>query len=184
MSAQIDGVPDSETCLELLKNAGCKDVVIIHCGAVAKLALEIGACMQKNNIQVNMRLIEAGALLHDIGRAKTNGIMHAVEGTRIARDLNLPDKIIFIIRNHIGAGVDKIDAMQLKLPPGDYTPKTLEEKIVAHADNLIDIRGRHPVKRAIDAMEKKGEIKAARRIRALHEELSTLCGKDLDTFCR
>ena len=42
-----------------------------------------------------------------------------------------------IIERHIGAGITKEEAKSLGLPERSYMPQTLEEKIVAHADNLI-----------------------------------------------
>ena len=42
-----------------------------------------------------------------------------------------------IIERHIGAGITKDEAKILGLPEKSYVPQTLEEKIVAHADNLI-----------------------------------------------
>ena len=42
-----------------------------------------------------------------------------------------------IIERHIGAGIPKEEAVGLGLPEKDYIPVTIEEKIVAHADNLV-----------------------------------------------
>ena len=47
-------------------------------------------------------------------------------------------KYVNITLKHIGAGIPSDEAEILELPPGDYMPCTLEEKIVAHADNLIN----------------------------------------------
>ena len=41
-----------------------------------------------------------------------------------------------IIERHIGAGITEREAEKLGLPVKSYLPETLEEKIVAHADNL------------------------------------------------
>ena len=46
-------------------------------------------------------------------------------------------KISEIIKRHIGAGISKEEARALGLPEDDYFPRSLEEKIVAHADNLV-----------------------------------------------
>ena len=45
--------------------------------------------------------------------------------------------VLNIIERHIGAGITKKEAEQLGLPVKSYLPETIEEKIVAHADNLI-----------------------------------------------
>ena len=58
-------------------------------------------------------------------------------------------------KRHIGAGIDRKEAKRLKLPAGDYTPKTLEEKIIAHADNTIDGSKVVKIEETIRAYEKK-----------------------------
>ena len=45
--------------------------------------------------------------------------------------------VLNIIERHIGAGITKKEAEELNLFEKSYVPETLEEKIVAHADNLI-----------------------------------------------
>jgi uncharacterized protein len=92
----------------------------------------------KTGSYIDLDLIETGALLHDIGRSKTHTIQHAVVGAEILRNLNFPTEIVNITLKHIGAGLPSDEAEILGLPPGNYMPCTLEEKIVAHADNLIN----------------------------------------------
>ena len=81
-------------------------------------------------------LIRKGALLHDIGRSKTHGITHAIEGVEIAKKYGYGEDVLNIIERHIGAGITEREAEKLGLPVKSYLPETLEEKIVAHADNL------------------------------------------------
>lgn len=88
-------------------------------------------------LSLNLDYIEKGALLHDIGRSKTHGIKHAVVGAEILKELNFPTEIVNITLKHIGAGIPLDEANELGLPAEDYMPSTMEEKIVAHADNLI-----------------------------------------------
>lgn len=118
--------------VEILKRLNCPDHLIKHCEAVCKKALKLSS----NFDNVNIELVKTGALLHDIGRSKTNGIDHAVVGAEILKDLGFSDSVANIALRHVGAGIPKEEAIQLGLPPEDYIPVTLEEKIVAHADNL------------------------------------------------
>ena len=117
--------------IEFLKDLNCPTHLINHSKAVCKKALKLSS-----NFNVNIKLVETGALLHDIGRSKTNGIDHAVVGAEILKNMGFPDSVANIALHHIGAGIPKEEAIQLGLPPQDYIPLTLEEKIVAHADNL------------------------------------------------
>ena len=170
-------IPNPGQCLRLLREAGCSDEVIHHCKAVRKVAVRIA-----KKAHANIELVEAGALLHDIGRSKTQGIMHGVEGAKIATDLGLPISIVNIIERHLGAGIPKDEAIALGLPPKDYVPLTLEEKIVAHADNLIENDHEHRIEVEVEKALKKGHTKHADRLIQLHKELSQRCGIDLNNI--
>jgi len=85
-----------------------------------------------------------------------------------------------IIERHIGAGILKDEAAGLGLPERDYVPETLEEKIVAHADNLIAGDKRVTVKDAVADLTRRGLKDAAVRTIKLHEELSQIAGIDVD----
>ena len=168
-------IPSAKECLDLLQKCGCSEAVITHSQVVRDVAMRIAACTNANTA-----LVEAGALLHDIGRAKTNGIYHAVEGAKIATSLELPKQIIKIIERHIGAGISKKEAYKLSLPLKDYTPRTLEEKIVCHADNLVDSMSRQPIDHEVKRALLEGKKTYALRLVHLHRELSDLCGKDVN----
>ena len=171
----MSSIPSPEECIELLKSKGCSKKVINHCKAVRDIAVRIA-----EEANADIALVEAGSLLHDIGRSKTHGITHAIEGVKIAKDLGLPENIIKIIERHIGAGLSKKEAKKLGLPGKDYIPKTIEEKIVCHADNLIDNSKKQNIDKEIDKALKNKQKEYAARLKALHKELSDICGIDLN----
>ncbi len=171
----MDPIPTPERCIELLQENGCSDEVIKHCMAVRDVAVRIA-----KKADADLKLVEAGALLHDIGRSKTHGILHAVEGVRIARRVGLPLSILYIIERHLGAGILKEEAVKLGLPEKDYIPETLEEKIVAHSDNLIQDGRKQKIEDEIKQAKEKGLEQVAQRLIALHKELSDICGMDLN----
>ncbi len=119
--------------LEILKKEKTPENVISHSIAVYKKAITIAA----NFENADEDLIKKGALLHDIGRSKTHGIEHAVMGAKIVKDYGYSTEVQNIVERHIGAGITEDEAVKLGLPKKSYIPQTLEEKIVAHADNLI-----------------------------------------------
>ena len=119
--------------IEILKKEKTPPNVIDHCIAVCKKALKIA----QNFPEADLDLIRKGALLHDIGRSRTHDITHAVVGAKIARRYGYPEDVLNIIERHIGAGITLEEAKSLGLGEKSYVPETLEEKIVAHADNLI-----------------------------------------------
>jgi uncharacterized protein len=121
----------------LLAREGCGRAVIAHARAVTRLAL----LFAKSPV-VDRDLVEAGAMLHDIGRGVTHGIDHAQRGAALARSLGLDPPIVSIIERHIGAGMTADECSLEGLVPRDCVPVTVEEKIVANADNLVS--GDHP----------------------------------------
>jgi uncharacterized protein (TIGR00295 family) len=172
--------PDYTTCLQLLTDEGVNTNVFNHVKTVHQFAVIIGNRFIEQGHIVNMPLIEAGALLHDIGRSKTHGLAHALAGCEIAERFGLPDDLISIIRNHIGAGITKEEAVNNGLPFEDYIPVTLEEKIVAAADNLAAGDRLQTIRQHEANLLKKGILEGAKRCVTLHRELSEMCGVDLD----
>ena len=119
--------------LKILKQEETPENVIEHSKAVYKKAMVIAA----NFKNADKDLIKKGALLHDIGRSKTHGISHAVEGSKIVKQYGYPEEVQNIVERHIGAGITEEESVKLGLPKKSYIPQTIEEKIVAHADNLL-----------------------------------------------
>lgn len=174
-SAGAGKLPDREDCLRLLREHGCDKEVIAHCEAVADLALRMA-----KKCRADIALVQAGALLHDIGRCRTHTMSHAVEGARLAKELKLPDALCKIIERHVGAGITAKEAADLGLPKKNYTPQTLEEKIVAHADNLLSGSRRTSIEEAVSHLARKGHHESALKVLRLHEELSEKCGTNVD----
>jgi len=164
--------------IKMLKDEGCSHEVIDHSLKVQRLAMKIAERIKRNGIKVDMNTVYLASLFHDIGRSRTHGINHIVEGANIARQLGLPEKVVKAIEHHGGAGIDKEDAVKLGLPPKDYTPRTLEEEIVAHADNLTD-NGYRSIDEVVKKFEERAGKKAAEKVKNLHKKLSELCGIDV-----
>ena len=171
-------LPSSQKALSLLSECGCSTKVIAHCKAVSALAVKFAKACKKNGQDVDVELVEVGALLHDIGRSKTHGINHSIVGVEIAQSLDLPESIVSIIGRHIGGGITAEEAKELDWPVKDYLPTTLEEKLVTYADKLIEGRKVVPLKKTLDKFSRElGENHPAiDRIIKLHEELVPLIG--------
>lgn len=186
--------PTEDECLALLKKAGCSDKVMDHLKMAERIAAAIANRINAHGEAasgddesrrrgapiVDAGLVRAGALLHDIGRSRTHGIRHAVEGAQLAREIGLPEQLQYMIERHIGAGIEAQEAVKLGLPPRDYLPVTIEEKIVAHADNLAGRHGKLRLREVLADLEKKGVPQIIPRMEALHRELGALAGIDID----
>ncbi len=171
-----DKLPTKEQALNFLRQSGCTVSVIKHCEAVRKLAVEMAeACIGKG-LNVNLKLVEIGALLHDIGRSKTHSVHHAIVGAEIAKKIGLSEKVISIIKRHVGGGITAEEAKRLGWPSGSYIPQTIEEKIVSYADKLIEGSKRVSIEKTIEKLSRELPPEAIRRIQKMHEEMSALIG--------
>jgi uncharacterized protein len=168
-------LPSREQAIELLRKYNCPLKVINHCEEVAKLALEIASKLEKKGIKVDLKLVEAGALLHDIGRSKSHAVDHGVVGAEIAELEGLPEAAVRIIRRHVGGGITAQEAEKFGWPKDIYEPLTLEEKIVSYADKLIDQSKRVPIDLEIERLRVEHRD-AAERVRKLHEEITRQLG--------
>jgi uncharacterized protein len=169
--------------LKLLSDAGCSERVIAHCKSVSSLAVKFAKACQSNGVSVDVDLVRIGGLLHDIGRSRTHDVSHAVAGVEIARSLNLPEAVVSIIERHIGGGISADEAKRLGLPEKDYFPLSLEEKLVAYADKLLEGSKIVPIEKTIKQFSQKlgsGHPSIDRIIR-LRDELVPLVG-DLDAI--
>ena len=124
MKKNIKKYPTREECLSILKSKGCSEQVINHILIVTDLALKIA----KYFPEADLELLEAGALLHDLGRSESHGVDHAVCGSQLASYLGIAEDVVKIIERHIAAGIPAADAEALGLPVKDYTPITIEER--------------------------------------------------------
>jgi HD superfamily phosphodiesterase len=87
-----------------------------------------------------------------------------------------------MISTHIAAGLTKDEANALGLPDGNYMPETIEEKIVCHADNLVRGDKLTTLQEALEDLYSKGFANTAMRMNVMHQELSLLCGEDIDVM--
>lgn len=172
---RVEIMPSKEECFDILREEGATERIISHVKKVANVAVAIG-----RRTDADLNLIEVGALLHDVGRSVTNGIAHASKGAEILRKRKICSEVVNIVERHTGAGIPLAEARQLGLPEKDFIPETLEEKIVAHADNLVGGDRKIRLEQVLSAYKKKGLDIPAKRIEELHHELSNIAGSDLD----
>jgi uncharacterized protein len=172
-----DFLPDREFALELLRKLKVPYAVRRHSINVADKAQLIANKIK--NTKVDKSLIEIGALLHDIGRAKTHGFKHAIIGGKILRERGFPTEVARICETHILGGLDKEDAKELGLPDKDFLPKTLEEKIVCLADKMIAGRRQVSIEERFEKWFRKyGRskilLKSKERIEKIKKEINKL----------
>ena len=156
---------------DIYEKLDCPEEVIKHCQVVEKRALTLA---RNFSLHVDMDLIKNGALLHDVGRCQSNDIYHAIVGAKILEKMEFSPELTRIVERHIGAGIPPQEALELGLPPKDYTPQTLEEKIVAHADNLVHNQEEVGLNFVLKKWKKRlgAEHPSLNRLKRLHQEVA------------
>ena len=141
------------------------------------LSLITAKTIQDKGINVDIPLVEVGAILHDVGRSVTHTVDHAVEGAKIAKKADLPESIISIIKRHVGGGITQNETLKLGWKNDIYIPLPNEEKIVSYADKLIEKSKIAPIENTIEKLIKEKKIEASKRVRILYNEIKTLLGE-------
>ena len=161
-----------DTALKILSDCGCAQNVIKHCLAVSSLSVSTAQELLASGKNVDVELVRIGSVLHDLGRARTHAVDHAAVGAEMAEELGLDPRIVQIIKCHIGGGISRTEAKDLGLPDDDYIPVTIEEKIVAHCDNLMRGTEWISVDECIFRMRSRNMSKESiDRVRALADEV-------------
>ncbi|MCX6695121.1 MAG: HDIG domain-containing protein [Candidatus Altiarchaeota archaeon] len=161
--------------LKILEENNCQKNVLTHCKTVAREAKKMAVKLRKKGVPVDVEFVETAALLHDIGRCRTHGILHGIEGAKIMKDY--PD-YARVCERHIGAVITKYEAKELGMPERDFLPETLEEKIIAHADNIVGECKVEGIEKTIESVGSKLGMKhpAVKRIMELDAEIKRLMG--------
>ncbi|MFX1486266.1 MAG: HD domain-containing protein [Promethearchaeota archaeon] len=128
--------PSRTEALRILRQLNVSKSIIKHSIAVCEKSLKMARMIESNGHRVNLSILEAGALLHDIGRIRTNGILHGVAGGQILRELGICEEVARIVETHVLGGISRREGKNLGFPLGDFRPKTVEEKICCYADKL------------------------------------------------
>lgn len=122
------------------------DLVWTHCVIVCRIAEQLAG-------DVNIGLVRAGCLLHDIGVYRLYGrdgvldypnyIRHGLLGHELLAGEGYPDYLCRFCSCHTGVGVTRADVLDqgLPLPPGDYVAQTPEEELVMYADKFHSKKG-------------------------------------------
>lgn len=123
-----------------------KHLLLTHSRQVCRRALQV--CASHPELHLDADILENGAMLHDIGIFLTHApsifchgdadyLMHGFLGGKLLRTKGL-DTLARICERHTGTGLTRQLIMEraLPIPPQDYFPETMEEKVVCYADKF------------------------------------------------
>src|SRR5271169_161739 len=173
-------IPSAQEALALHKKYGSNDRIVGHCQASAAISRLLCEKAASQGNLANTDAAVAGALLHDIGRSKTQTVDHGRVGAGILEKEGVDGVVVEIVRRHVGAGISPEEAVSLGFPPGDYIPRTLEQKIVCFADKLLDGDKARPFEEEVKRFVKKGHD--VQRLRRLKEDVEAAVGADAESL--
>jgi uncharacterized protein (TIGR00295 family) len=171
-------IPSEQQALALHRKYGSNDRIVGHCQACAKISEVLARRAIEEGHPINEQASVAAALLHDIGRSQIQTAGHGYVGAGILEKECVDGVVVEIVRRHVGAGISPEEAVALGFPPGDYIPKTLEQKIVCFADKLLDGDRARPFEEEAKRFIKKGHD--VQRLRRLKEDVDSAVGADAE----
>jgi len=121
-------IPTREECLRLMGEYRMLENIISHSLAVAKVALFLSVELNKRGQRIDVRLVEAASLLHDLTKTECLKTKedHATTGSQLLKQIGY-DRVGEIVARHIWLGKE-----------GDPDPSCVcEEEIVNYADKRV-----------------------------------------------
>lgn len=131
-------IPTRTECIELLQKFEMPHNIRRHSFLVAEVALLLADRLNQNSSRLDLRLIEAGALLHDVGKmtgfkAREN---HAALGARMLDGIVAP-QVARIVEEHI-----YLNSWQVAGPVTESLIVNYSDKRVRH-DRVVSIEERY-----------------------------------------
>lgn len=139
-------IPSEAECLKLLEKYDAQPPVVAHSKVVASAAKAIAEKLVEKGVKVDVKLVFAAALLHDIAKLEKDGEGkwrprhdHARAGAQILRKEGLQE-IALIAERHVAE-------------PGDEAPESWEELCVFYADKRVEWDKLVSIRERFDALK-------------------------------
>lgn len=124
-------IPTTKGCYRLLKKYFVPNNIIRHSENVRKISLFIGKRMVKKGNKINLKLLEAASLLHDIDKIYTlNNGKHGKMSHDILKKEGFNAIAKFALKHVLHAILNQ-----------KQKPKTWEEKILYYSDRRVNPEG-------------------------------------------
>jgi uncharacterized protein len=138
-------IPDRETCLQLMQRFEMLENIVAHSLEVSKVALFLSEELNKKGQHIDLRLVEAGALLHDI--AKTVCLQTKEDHTRagycLLKEIGY-DRIGEIVAQHVWLVKDGDPSSVSEEEVVNYADKRVRhDQIVSLDERFVDLRKRY-----------------------------------------
>lgn len=130
-------IPTCGQCLNLMERTRMPPHIQRHSMLVARIALCLGRLLNRNSLRLNLELIEAGALLHDIAKARSllTGERHHVLGAGMVKEWGY-SALAPIVREHVS-----LESEWLERPITESLVVNYADKRVKH-DQIVSLKDR------------------------------------------
>jgi len=150
-------IPSREECLSLMSRYGMLENIVSHSFEVAKVALFIGVELNKKGRTIDLGLVEAASLLHDL--AKTECLKtrddHAQTGSQQLKRMGY-ERVGEVVAQHIWLAKDGDPLRVSEEEVVNYADKrVMHDRIVPLEERFSDLKARYGLnQRAMDYLER------------------------------
>ncbi len=132
-------VPSRQQCLELLTQHDMPPHIRRHSLMVTEVALFISARLNGNSCRLDLRLVEAAALLHDIGKMPglETGENHAELGAKMLEGI-VAASVARIVGEHIYLDISQTDGPLTESLIVNYSDKRVKHDRIVSVRELFD----------------------------------------------
>jgi uncharacterized protein len=156
------GIPSRADCLVLMEDYGMLPHIREHSFLVTEVALQLGTSLVEAGFPLHLDLIEAGSLLHDLGKTPCLGttLNHAEWGAQALHAAGYPE-VAQVVREHIILQPDGEDPrFRRETEVVHYADKrVLHTQVVTLTDRFADLKERYgkseEAQRRLAALEEK-----------------------------
>jgi len=138
-------IPTRSQCLALMAQSRMPEHIRKHSITVARVAVWLGHLLNQNSVRLDLKLLEAGALLHDIAKAESLATRERHEdlGARMLESWGYP-LLSPIVREHVILEASALAGPITESLVVNYADKRVKhDQIVPLDDRFSDLIGRY-----------------------------------------
>ncbi len=138
-------IPTPRQCLVLMEQVNMPDHIRKHSFLVARISVYLGRLLNQNSLRLDLDLLEAGALLHDIAKARalSTGERHEDLGARMLEEWGYA-RLSPIVREHVVLDASVVNGPITESVLVNYADKRVKhDQIVSLEERFSDLIGRY-----------------------------------------
>lgn len=138
-------IPTREDCFRLIKQYEMLDHIMDHSIEVAKVALFLSVELNKRGQKINLCLVEAAALLHDLTKTQCLKTKedHAMTGSKLLKEMGY-ERVGEVVADHIQISKEKDPFFISEEELVNYADKRVQHnRIVSLEERFEDLKVRY-----------------------------------------